>query len=122
MKEINEHIVKLSGKANIPSELEMGNNYKLSIDGEITAITESNNDDGTYDRYYKFVPILCSILKDNGETIKAKDNRRNSQKIRNLLYKFWMEDSGGTSFDDAYDKFSKQVLFELEDIYERSKK
>lgn len=121
-KEINEHVVKLTGKANIPKELELGHNYKLVIDGEITAITESNNDDGTFDRYYKFVPILVKIELDNGETIKARDNRKNSQKIRNMLYK-WYENTptDGRDFDTVYEMFTKQILLDMEDLYEKSR-
>lgn len=122
MDKVNEHVIKLSGKASIPEGLSMGHVYRIQTDGEITAITESNNQDGTCNKYYKFSPIMAEIQGDQGEKIKAKDNRRMSQKIRNLLYKYWMNDDNKLDFDSAYENFGNQVLVEMENLYERSKK
>jgi len=57
--EINEHIIKFVGKAYIPEALILGNSYKVKIDGEITSITNSNNQDNTKNIYYRFEPIIA---------------------------------------------------------------
>ena len=119
---INEHYIKFVGKACIPKPLELGNNFKVEIDGEVTTVTDSNNQDGTKDRYYKFQPILVKILKDNGEVIKAKDNRSASTKIRNMHYRIWQSNDDNRHYEDAYQDTMKQVMFEIMDLYEKGKR
>lgn len=120
--DINEHYIKLTGKACIPTPLELGNNFKMEIDGEITSVTDTNNQDGTKDRYYKFVPILAKILKDNGEVIKAKDNRSSSKQIRNMNYMMWEGGEDSRTFEEAYQDTMKIVKFRLLDLYEEGKR
>lgn len=101
---INEHILKISGKATLPKELSLGHNYKITTDGEITTITDSTNQDGTLDKIYKFEPILCEILGDNGESIKAKDTRKRSQQLRSVIVRNWRESNSALEQDDFYDR------------------
>lgn len=120
--EINEHYIKLIGKACIPEPLELGNNYKVEIDGDVTGITDTDNNNGTKDRYYKFAPILVNILKDNGEVIKAKDNRSASKKVRNMCYRIWESNDDPRDYEQAYQDTIKQIMFELTELYERARK
>jgi len=120
--EVNEHFIKLVGKACIPEPLELGNNFKVEIDGEVTTVTDTNNQNGTKDRYYKFVPILAKILKDNGEVIVAKDNRSASKKVRNMCYRIWESNDDKRDYETAYQDTIKQVMFELVELYDRAKK
>lgn len=77
------YYVKIQGKANIPKPLAIGHNYRLVADCSITSETKTDNDDGTFNVTFKVEPITIEIQRDNGETIKAKDPRKNSVKIRN---------------------------------------
>ena len=52
----DSYVLKLGGKAELPNPLTIGHNYKITIDGSITAITESDNDDGSHTFYHKFQP------------------------------------------------------------------
>lgn len=110
MKQVNDYILKLTGKASLLQELELGNSYKVSIDGEVTTVTDSNNQDGTVNRIYKFEPILVTLEKDNGETIKAKDIRSRSKQLRNLLWKRWQEESSDIEFEEYYDKKMVEII------------
>lgn len=89
--QINEHILKLTGKVSLPKELLNGNNYTLSVTGSVTSRTEEDNQDGTVNWVYKFEPVLVEILTEKGETIKAKDRRKLSQKLRGRLFLEWQE-------------------------------
>jgi len=120
--EINEHYIKLTGKACIPEELELGYNFKMEIDGEITAMTSSNNQDGTKDVYYKFVPILAKVLKNNGEVIKAKDNRTASKKFRNICYKIWESGADGRDYEQAYQDTMRICILKADEIYDQGKR
>ena len=110
---INEYILKLTGKATLPEALELGNSYKITIDGEITTATDSNNQDGTLNRIYRFEPILCEVLKDNGSTIKAKDIRKRSQQLRNGLWKKWKNENVEIDFETYYDRKMLSIIQEI---------
>ena len=77
---INSHILKLTGKAELPKELELGFNYKVTIDGSVTETTTVDNENGTVDVIYKFLPVLVETLTPKGERLKLKDVRKESQK------------------------------------------
>lgn len=104
------YFVKIQGKANVPEKLSIGHNYKLEADCSITSETRCDNENGEFDVIYKVEPITVSIQKDNGKIIKAKDPRRNSQKIRNYLYKIYVAEGYTEDFDSVYDAFSWEVM------------
>ena len=109
----NRYFIKIQGKANIPSELAIGHNYKVEADCSITSEQKNDNEDGTFDIVYKVEPITASIQKDNGVVVKAKDPRRNSQKIRNSLYRDWSNLSVAIDFDRFYDEATNIILKEI---------
>ena len=53
--ELNSKIIKLSGKVEMLPEqnLENGQAVTLIVQGEVVAVQENNNQDGTFDRIYK---------------------------------------------------------------------
>jgi hypothetical protein len=109
----NSYFIKISGKANIPTELGIGHNYKVVMDCSITSESKVDNEDGTYDVIYKVEPITAEITKDNGETIKARDPRKNSTKIRNYLYRIWADKNIGLAFEDYYTTVTNKILRDL---------
>lgn len=114
---MNEHyFIKIIGKANIPTPLSIGHNYHVQMDCSITAENKVDNEDGTFDIIYKVEPITATIQKDNGEIVKAKDPRKNSTKVRNLLYRIWTERSIGLDFDDYYTMVTNKILTQLSTI------
>lgn len=104
------YYVKIQGKANIPSRLSIGHNYRLTADCSITSETRSDNEDGTYEVVFKVEPVTVEIGRDNGPTIKAKDPRKNSQKFRNYLYKLYYEEGYTEDFDRVYDAAILEAL------------
>src|SRR3990167_10420088 len=99
-QEINSRFIKLSGKAEIPESLELEHNYKITIDATVTSISEMGNNNGTKDISYKVEPILCEILKDNGEVVKAKDTRSESSKTRRVIYAIWSQNDNPQPFEE----------------------
>lgn len=120
MAQVNEHVLKLSGKATLPEAVLNTHAYSLLIDGSITSVTESDNHDGTVNVYYKFEPVLVQMIKDNGDTIKAKDIRSQSKKLRNLLYKIWEENGIPGEFEPFYEKVMNYILIDAENIVMRA--
>ena len=104
------YYVKINGKANIPERLCLGHNYKLEADCSITSENKVDNENGEFDVIFKVEPITVSITRDNGTIVKAKDPRKNSQKIRNYLFKCYSSEGYCEDFDLVYDAFSMEVM------------
>jgi hypothetical protein len=104
------YYVKIQGKANIPTPLHIGHNFLLSADCSVTSETRSDNENGEFDVVFKVEPITVEIKKDNGEIVKAKDPRKNSQKIRNYLFKCYYTEGYTEDFDSVYDAFTLEVM------------
>ena len=104
------YYIKLQGSANIPKALSIGHNYKISADCSITSESKSDLENGEYSVTYKAVPITIEITKENGEVVQAKDPRRNSQKIRNYLFKTYFNEGYAEDFDAVYDAFAQEVM------------
>ena len=119
---INEHIVKLTGKANIPSALNIAENYDVNIEGTITTSTTSDNHDGTYDVIYKLQPIRVQLVTSKGKTIVAKDTRSNSQLLRSLIYKKWINAASEVPFEDFYTDVIHVVMFRINDMIDEAEK
>lgn len=114
------YYIKIQGKANIPHALSIGHNYRLTSDCSITSETKTDNDNGTFDVTFKVEPITVEIQCDNGEIVKAKDPRKNSQKIRNYLFKHYHDQGYVEDFDLVYDAFSLEVMAETPYLLERA--
>lgn len=117
--QINSHILKLTGKCELPKELAIGHNYEIALKGSVIAYSESDNDDGTVNRTYTFKPVTGEINTELGETIKAKDNRSNSQLIRSLLYKKWVNAASSESFEDFYDRVCRGIMRDVDELIDR---
>ena len=113
---INSHILKLSGKAELPKEIDISHNYHVSLEGSITGISIDDNEDGTYNKIYKFKPVKVDLLTPQGEQIKLKDPRKNSVKIRNKLYFLWKESNEQMDFDEYYTRLKNYLTQHLEEI------
>lgn len=114
--EIKSHILKISGKSESPKPLDIGNNYHIALAGAITTVTDSDNDDGSLTRIYTFKPIRVEVLNPLGETIKLKDTRSNSQLMRSLLYKRWVNAASAMSFEDYYTKVMGAAMVNVDKI------
>jgi hypothetical protein len=104
------YYVKINGKVNIPTELSIGHNYELRADCSIVGESKDDNENGEYSVTYKLVPVTADITKANGEVVKAKDPRKNSQKMRNYLFKNYFDEGIIEDFDLIYDAFTYEVM------------
>lgn len=102
--------IKIQGKVNVPELLPIGHNYHLIADCSVVSEQKEDNEDGSMSITSKLVPITAEIQKDNGKTIKAKDPRRNSQKMRNYLFKEYHNEGYVEDFDRVYDAFTLEVM------------
>lgn len=108
------YYIKIVGKVNVPSKIEIGHNYALKMDCSVTQESKEDNEDGTFNVISKVVPITAEIVKSNGEIVKARDARKNSTKIRNLLHWKWQQSDNPTDFEEYYTKFTNLVLLNMD--------
>lgn len=104
------YFIKIQGKANVPERVDIGHNYKLTADCSVTSESRIDNQDGSFDIIFKVEPVTVAIEKDNGEVIKAKDPRKNSQKLRNYLFKLYHDEGYVEDFDRVYDEVTYVVM------------
>lgn len=110
MEQINSHILRLQGKAEMPREVKIGNNYHISLEGSITNFTQSDNEDGTHNRTYTFKPVKIELLDPTGETIKLKDARSKSQLWRARCWSIWKNQNINMPFENWYDQLMDNLV------------
>jgi hypothetical protein len=107
---INSHILKLSGKAELPKEITPGHNYHVAIDGSIPKVELHDNENGTWDKVYTFKPVKIDVLDPLGETLILKDTRSQSQLFRAKLRHIYNFDKNITV---DFDTFYKNIMGNL---------
>ena|SRR3990167_4339886 len=122
---INSYSIRLSGRAEIPEDLDEAKNYKMIIEGSIPKTEFHDNQDGTHDKILTLKAIKVEVVDDIGKSIKAKDTRGKSQLFRARLWKEWSKlDDTKLDFNDWYDAMMInliQVVDELVEMYRPNK-
>ena len=109
--ELNERKIRLSGIACIPHELTLSKTYDLTIsDAEITRSQEVPTEDGKIDKIYtvKITESSQVNLIGEGEVIQSKKKGSQSQKLRNVLYAYWTQNSA-LEYPDFEPFYTKQM-------------
>ena len=109
---MDSYSLKITWKVELWQELKIDTNYTLAVQGSIVNESHSPNHDGTLSKTYSLRPIHCLIHNELGDTIKARDIRKNSEKLRSKLKFDWDKGIWWTKykeFDDAYDAFFRKV-------------
>lgn len=120
MKEISSFVIRLTGKAELPLGIDIGHNYRTTLEGSITQQTDTDNDDGSLTRIYTFRPIKVEVMSPLGETIKAKDTRRNSELIRSLIRKKWYDAASNLDPEEFYTKVCASIMMNIDKIIDWS--
>ena len=108
---MDNNVLKLSGKFDISGEIVVDENYTVAIEWSIVSKNQVSNQDGTYTNIYTLRPIRWEIHDSQWKSIKAKDNRRNSEKYRSFLFYSWSnEETGFESFDEYYDSLYRTLM------------
>ena len=113
--EISGRYCKINAQFELPQDLTIGRDYQIELTGSITACTEKDAENGTFEREYRFKSILGAIKDDLGATIKLTDKTRKSVKLRGMI-------TMGMGLE--YDDFMNVLLSnsnELREFYEKHK-
>lgn len=112
----NDHVLKLTGKAELPNALKIGHNYQVNLQGTITSITETDKNDGSHVLYYKFEPVHIEVINEKGEALKLKDTRRASQQLRARLWTEWKNSKTSLTFEAWYQKLMLELIKSADEI------
>ena len=118
MSDIKSHILKLTGKSELPEPVEIGHNYKVTLEGSVTSVTESDNEDGTNNRLYTFKPVHIELMNDKGTSLKLKDTRSKSQLLRGRFWKQWQNNPDELPFEVWYDRLMGNLIQHAPEIVE----
>ena len=119
-KPINDYVLRLRGKVSLLEPLLRSHNYKVSVEGSITEITDKDNDDGTYNRFYLLEPVRVEVVSPLGETIRAKDPRSKSKLLRAALYREWKDSNSELNDEDFYNLIMDFILRHSSEIVEKA--
>jgi len=112
--EINSHSIKLTGMAEIPEPLEIGEDITVGLNLTLYAAETKNNDDGFCSVVYKARPngeIL--ITEKHGKTIRAKVKGSPQTRYHFALSRYHAENHIEEDFSSWYPKFIDQKIAEL---------
>jgi hypothetical protein len=105
--DLNENIIRITGTASIPAELETDRDYKLMLDASCESKARKTRHDGTFDYHYQLQLISGEVITDKGETIQIKDKKSWSQKWRKLVI--------GRGYD--YDDFEAYLFSQADELF-----
>lgn len=114
----DNYILRLSGKAELPQDIEIGHNWHISMEGSITSKTITDNENGSHSVTYLFKPIKVELLDDKGKMLKLKDTRTRTQLLRGRMYGIWSKLQTNLSFEDYWDSLMVKVIQHADEIAE----
>lgn len=120
--QINQHVLKFSGKAYLPQSLEHGKLYAAGIEFESKDDGLENNQDGTHDKIFKAKVTKVEIQTDLGN-IKAKDKSSQSVKLRKEIL-FGLKPTVAPELEEEvfYQQVMGGIRHYLPEIYDYIKK
>lgn len=85
LSKINTNQIKWpKGQFEISSSL-THDDVTVTIRGAIKKVGYEDNEDGTFDRVHSFIPKFVEVVKENGQTVKSVDKRKQSQLLRGQI-------------------------------------
>jgi hypothetical protein len=116
---MDTHLLKVSGKAQLPESIEVGHNWHVSLEGSVVSETKSDNEDGSFTYTYTFKPVRLEALDPLGKVLILKDTRSRSQILRSRLFAIWKGTNDAESFDAFYDKIMANLIADAEHVVTR---
>lgn len=113
---INEHVLKPRGSAYLPEGLELDKNYTITMEADVTSVTQDKNENGTMDVIYHAKLLTATVQKENGDILKSMDKRKLSQKLRSAIWYHWNQEDTGMDFDSYYNQTMGKLINEIDEV------
>ena len=117
---INDYVLRLGGKVSLLEPVLLSSNYKITIGGSITEVSDKDNFDGTITRIYRFEPVQVEVIHELGKTIQSKDPRSKSKLLRACIYRAWKESPNDLGDEEFYDLIMNYIIKNSENIVEKA--
>lgn len=114
-EEIDEHILKLRGTANLPGEIDKDKNHIIAAEFSITDIAFKSLENNKWAAIYTAEPQAVMQLKENGEKVKLPTGSRSMKQRRALLHYFKEHNIEG-DFAMFYDKAEASINANIPEI------
>lgn len=88
---MNSYVLKITRNAELPEPLEIGNEYKVTVNGEVTGISKDDNDDGSFNYTHKMQLRSVELIDKQGKVLKSKDNRKRSVQLRGAILAYGVD-------------------------------
>ena len=114
---MDDYVIKLQGKAELPQALKRGHNFRVLLEGSIINDDERDNDDGTATHIYTFKPVIVETITEMGERMRARDTRSISTRMRSRAYLWWKEHMDRDMTQDGmYQWFGEHAIVSFDSI------
>ena len=111
---INSYILRITGGAELPGELDTKNTIHLSAEVDIYEVSKKDNFDGTFDIIYKAKPSGIVETVQGDIKMRGKDKKRMSQKLRAIMY-IQARDAGEDT-NAYYEKWMGKLISNWESV------
>ena len=82
---MNSKSLRLSGRFELPEDLEIDDEYQFKFQGSVTSISKHSEEDGTFSFIYHIKPSTGEIMGEDGKVAKLKEKTRHSLILRRVL-------------------------------------
>lgn len=114
----DSYVLKLSGKAELPKRLEIGHNFKITIDGSIVSETIEDNEDGTKTHYFLLKPVIVEAITEKGERLRTKDTRSIHKRVRSRSWLWWKDNQINKTDEEVYEWYGLHTILSFDEVME----
>lgn len=115
--EISEYILKIGGMASMPSELNVGNDYRLILPVNCYSAEIRDDQGGKYEKVFRVKPTGEIIVEnDLGKQIVAKSRNSQSKQLRSLIFYKFGELGIAGEFEDFYNSIMEKIRGNIDKI------
>ncbi len=112
---VNDFVIKVGGSAALSEPLEMGKDYKVTLEGAVVSTTDIDLENGSVQRLFRFKTALVASLESKTRNIQVRDKSSQSKQFKSNHY-FYERDNPGTKY--TYDTVMNILNSRHEDLME----
>lgn len=114
--DIDQHILKLIGTAQLEEELLIGHDLHLNATANVYKREEVDNGDGTVNVVYKAKLLTVQVRNDLGVLIKSSAKKKQSQAMRFAIEAYRQEHAPERDEEEFYTMVMNKIMINLDGI------
>ncbi len=113
--EINDYVIKVGGSAALSEPLEMGKDYKVTLEGAVVSTTDIDLENGSVQRLFRFKTALVASLESKTRNIQVRDKSSLSKGFRD---RHWIWGNEWQDTTHTYEWTMKKMTSNFEQVME----